>query len=173
MKRFLTVFLFSFLTVTICFGYSISLRGRLFIQKFENCKLTRYWDGDGYSIGWGHHFKKGENYRTISMAKANQLFNKDIAQTNAYVNWLLKPFEGKCKFNQRFIDGIGDLVFNCGVGSVKYSTFYKRLKKCRIVKGKMLKKDLDYAIAAVKSMNITAKGHVKRRKAVHDMMRAV
>lgn len=153
------------------FGYSMSMQGHNFTKKYENCVLNRYWDGNGYSIGYGHHFTKGENYRKISKVKANELFRKDIQKTNKSINRLLKKFEGKVKFKQGFINGLGDLIYNCGEGGVKRSTFYKRLMNCRIKNGRINKKDFDYALSAVKSCKVTQRGHIKRRHECYEMMR--
>lgn len=170
MKRYFTIFVFS-LFVTLCFGYSISSNGKRFIQKYEKCVLHRYYDGNGYSIGWGHHFLKGENYKTISMWKANQLFSKDVAKTNASINRLLKPFEGKVRFRQGFIDGLGDLIYNCGEGGVKRSAFYNRLLNSRIKNGSFNKNDFNYTLTAVKNLRVTQRGHKPRRQECYEMMR--
>ncbi len=153
------------------FGYSISFSGQMFIKKYEKCKLTAYWDGNGYTIGWGHHLLKNEKYRNISQVKANELFKKDIQKTNASINKLLNKFEGKVKFKQGFINGLGDLIYNCGEGGVKGSLFYKRLMKCRINNGRINKKDFDYTLSAVKTCKITSKGHKPRRQECYEMMR--
>lgn len=170
MRKFLLMILCLFIA-SVSYGYSISSNGKQFIKKYEKCVLHRYYDGGGYSIGWGHHFLKGENYKTISMWKANQLFSKDVTKTNASINRLLKPFEGKVKFKQGFIDGLGDLIYNCGEGGVKRSTFYSRLLRSRIKNGKMNTNDFNYSLAAVKNLRVTQKGHIKRRQECYNMMK--
>lgn len=170
MQKFLLIMICLFMT-SVSYGYSISSNGKRFIQKYEKCVLHRYYDGGGYSIGWGHHFLKGENYKTISMAKANQLFSKDVAKTNASINRLLKPFEGKVKFRQGFIDGLGDLIYNCGEGGVKRSAFYRRLLNSRIKNGSFNKNDFNYTLSAVKNLRVTQRGHKSRRQECYEMMR--
>ena len=84
---------------------------------------------------------------------------------------MLKKFEGKVKFKQGFINGLGDLIYNCGEGGVKSSTFYKRLCNCRISKGQINKKDFDYTLAAVKSCRVSQRGHIVRRIETYNMMK--
>ena len=169
MKKCLLILIGLIFSMNI-FSYSISFSGQLFTKRYEKCKLTSYWDGNGYTIGWGHHLLKGENYRRISQAKANELFRKDIQKTNASINRLLKRFEGKVKFKQGFINGIGDLIYNCGEGGVMKSDFYKRLKSCRVRNGKMNSNDFAYTVAGVKTCRISAPGHKDRRYAEHKLM---
>ena len=136
MKKIFFIFISILFSVNV-FGYSMSIKGMSHTKKFEKCKLTRYWDGNGYTIGWGHHLLKGESYKNISRSKADELFRKDIIKTNASINRLLKKFDGKVKFSQGFINGLGDLIYNCGEGGVKNSTFYKRWSKCRVTGGNL------------------------------------
>lgn len=169
MKKCLLILIGIIFSMNI-FSYSVSLSGQLFTKSFEKCKLTAYWDGNGYTIGWGHHLLKGENYRRISQVKANELFKKDIKKTNESINRLLKKFEGKVRFKQGFINGLGDLIYNCGEGGVKSSTFYKRLMNCRISNGQINKKDLEYTLSAVKTCKVSQRGHIKRRLETYKMM---
>jgi len=170
MKKILTILFLVFCSVSNSFGYSISENGKRCIQVYERLSLDIYKDGNGYSIGWGHHLLPGESYKRISKAKADQLFNEDIKKTNKAINRLLKRFEGKVKFSQAFIDGIGDLIYNCGEGGVMKSEFYKRLCNCRIKNGKINENDLNFTIAAIKKMKITCKAHISRRYETHKRM---
>ena len=170
MKKIFFIFI-SILFSVNAFSYSMSFKGMSFTKKYEKCKLTRYWDGNGYTIGWGHHLLKGENFNNISQSKADELFRKDIIKTNKSINRLLKKFEGKVKFSQGFINGIGDLIYNCGEGGVKNSVFYKRLLRCRISNGKFNKNDIEFALSAVKKCKVSAPGHVDRRLQTYKMMK--
>ena len=170
MKKIFSIFISILLSVNV-FGYSMSTKGMSFTKKYEKCCLNAYCDGDGYTIGWGHHLLKGESYRKISQSKADELFRKDIVKTNVSINRLLKKFEGKVKFSQGFINGLGDLIYNCGEGGVKSSTFYKRLTRCRISNGKFNKSDIEFALSAVKTCRVSAKGHIERRLQTYKMMR--
>ena len=75
-----------------------------------------------------------------------------------------------------FYDGLADLVYNCGECGVKKSEFYKRLSKCRVKNGKVNKNDLNYTVAAVKTMRLPSsktglkEGISKRRHETHKQM---
>ena len=66
MKKCL-LFLIGIIISVNVFSYSISFSGQLHTKKFEKCKLTAYYDGNGYTIGWGHHLLKGENYKLMRL----------------------------------------------------------------------------------------------------------
>ena len=170
MKRILLILFTIFCLSNSIYSYSISNTGKRHIQKYESLSLYVYKDGNGYSIGWGHHLLPGESFSKISKTKADKLFNQDIEKTNKAINRLLKPFKGRYKFSQSFIDGFGDLVYNCGEGGVRNSEFYKRLISCRIKNGVMNQNDLNFTIAAIKNMKITCKAHVNRRYETHKRM---
>lgn len=157
--------LFAIITVN-CSAYSISAAGKESIKQYEICQLTSYWDSNGYSIGYGHHGSDVHKGMTISKAQANKLFNKDIETVNAGINRLLSALPVKHNFSQNFIDGLGDLIFNCGESGVKNSEFYNRLMRCR----KNNKQDLHFAIAAIKSLRVSCPGHKTRRYNTHKLM---
>lgn len=174
MKKILTVFILFVTCVINVYSYTVSDKGKKQIMLRESCKLTLYKDNTGYSIGYGHRIKKGEKYKKISKAKAEQLFKEDIKNVEASINRILKNI--KFKPTQNFIDGLADLVYNCGEGSVKKSEFYKRLSKCRVKNGKVNKNDLNYTVAAVKTMRLPSsktglkEGISKRRHETHKQM---
>ena len=157
--------------ISTCQAYEISEIGKKFIQECEGLRLDVYPDGGGYSIGYGHHLLPGEKYEKISKDTAKHLFNKDIKKTNESINRLLKRFEGKYRFSQNFIDGLADLIYNCGEGGVKNSVFYSRLCKCRFKDGKIDTSDYNFTIAAVKNLRVSEPGHVTRRGKVYKMMK--
>lgn len=158
--RILT-FILSILVSTNIFSNNIhiSSAGKRNIMKNENCSLTAYWDSNGWSIGYGHHGKDVKKGMKISKAKAIHLFNQDIKRFDKSVERLINDLPIKHKFSQNFIDGLYDLVYNCGEEGVRQSTFYKRLKACR----KNNKNDMNFAIAAVRDCRISAPGHKERR----------
>lgn len=174
MKKILTVFILFVTCVINVYSYTVSDKGKKQIMLRESCKLTLYKDNTGYSIGYGHRIKKGEKYKKISKAKAEQLFKEDIKNVEASINRILKNI--KFKPTQNFIDGLADLVYNCGEGGVKKSEFYKRLSKCRVKNGKVNKNDLNYTLAAVKTMRLPSsktglkEGISKRRHETHKQM---
>ena len=174
MKKILTVFILFVTCVINVYSYTVSDKGKKQIILRESCKLTLYKDNTGYSIGYGHRIKRGENYKKISKAKAEQLFKEDIKNVEASISRILKNI--KFKPTQNFIDGLADLVYNCGEGGVKKSEFYKRLSKCRVKNGKVNKNDLNYTVAAVKTMRLPSsktglkEGVSKRRHETHKQM---
>ena len=174
MKKILTVFILLVVCVINTNAYTISNKGKKQIMLRESCSLTVYKDNNGYSIGYGHKLKKGENYKKISKTKAEQLFKEDIKLVEASVNRILKDI--KFKPTQDFIDGLADLVYNCGEAGVKKSEFYKRLCRCRVKNGKVNQNDLNYTVAAVKTMRLPSSntglkdGVAKRRYEIHKQM---
>ena len=166
----LIAFVFSFLFSINSFSYSISNMGKQFIKNHEKCKLTAYWDSDGYSIGWGHHGKDVTKGMKITKAQADAYFNKDIKMVEAAANRLIKALPYDYKFSQGFFDGLCSLIYNCGEGGVKNTKFYERLKLCRVKNGKMNENDFNFSIAGVKISKISEPGHIERRYDEHKLM---
>ena len=159
----------SIFILSICSSYakySVSNSGKEQIKKYEICKLTAYWDSNGYSIGYGHHSKSVKKGQKITKAQANKYFNEDIKDVNESINRLVKDLNPKLKLSQAFIDGLGDLIYNCGEGGVQKSEFWKRMKNCRPGN----KNDYKFSIAAVKNCRVSCKGHIKRRYETHVRM---
>ncbi len=106
----------------IAVANKISDYGLSLIKQFETLQLSAYWDVDGYSIGYGHHFLPGETYTAIDEATADQLLISDTAKVqdaiNSYVTVAL---------NQNQFDALSDFVFNEGVGHFESSTLLKKL----------------------------------------------
>ena len=78
-------------------------------------------------------------------------------------------------YTQSFVDGLTSLTYNCGPDGVRKTRFWKRMKACRYDKKTKAinKKDLIYAIEAVKTANISRiyyAEHKSRRKAEHNKM---
>ena len=151
----------------------LSNNGLNHIKEIEKCSLTRYWDNGAYSIGYGHRMLSGtKQYKTISKAFAIKLLKEDLKDAESSANRIIK--ELKWKPSQEFFDGLVSLIYNCGEGGLKKSTFYKRLKACRVSLGKVNKSDFDFTLAAVKSTRIPvdpyAKGVKERRKIEYKLM---
>lgn len=167
LTKTINIFLFLFI---VCFKYSfayeVSNNGKKLIKEYEKCSLIAYWDSNGYSIGYGHHKKYVRKGMKISKKQAEELFNKDIYEVNKSINRLIGSLPVKHKFSQNFIDGLGDLIYNCGESGVKNSEFYNRLKRCR----KNNKSDLEFTIAAVKNLRCKDKGNKIRRYNTHKLM---
>ena len=159
-----------FMSTVNVFGYTISNNGKEFIKNKENCSLTAYWDSNGYSIGWGHHGKDVKKNMRISKVQAHKYFNKDIKLIEAAANRIIKSLPYKYKFSQNFFDGLCSLVYNAGENGVMKSEFYKRLKNCRVKRGRINSNDLNFSIAGVKTSRISCKGHISRRYDEHKLM---
>lgn len=170
MKKVLLIFFGLIVFGCQSFGYKISNKGKEFIKEQENFSSKAYWDSNGYSIGYGHHGPDVKKWMQISKSDANKLFNKDIKRVETEANMMIESLPYDYKFSQNFFDGLCSLIYNCGYGGILTSEFYKRLKSCRVKDKKMNKKDLTYTIAAVKSCNISAQGHISRRYAEHLLM---
>jgi GH24 family phage-related lysozyme (muramidase) len=155
--------------------YRLSKQGKDFIKSHEACVLHAYNDPDPKrrSVGWGHQIQPGEDLEHITQAKADELFEKDIEWVNDAINRLISKNDKRFVYTQGFIDGLGDLIYNCGEHGVTLTEFYSRWQKCRFdknSKGYINHNDLNYTLVAVKTSRISAKGHIARRKATYEMM---
>ena len=90
----------------------ISDKGLQLLKSFEGCRLTAYWDVDGYSIGYGHHAKDITKGMTIDQKAADAFLKKDVAKFEKAVNAL------KYDFNQNQFDALVDFAYNCGAGNL-------------------------------------------------------
>jgi len=106
-------------------------RGLALVKEFEGCRLTAYPDpgtgGDPWTIGWGHTGSDVYPGLTITQARADELFEKDM---------------------QKFIDGVKRLVvvpmtngqfgalvsfaYNCGLGALGSSSLLKYFNQKQI-----------------------------------------
>jgi len=64
-------------------------------KKLEGWSPRAYKDAGGYSIGWGHYIKKGEEHllnKTLTEEEGETLFQKDLERHQAGIKkWLKKP----------------------------------------------------------------------------------
>lgn len=90
----------------------ISDKGLQLLKSFEGCRLTAYWDVNGYSIGYGHHAKDITKGMTIDQKAADAFLKKDVAKFEKAVNAL------KYDFNQHQFDALVDFAYNCGAGNL-------------------------------------------------------
>lgn len=164
--KVISIFIVLFSYFNYSFAYEVSNRGKQLIKNYEKCRLVAYWDSNGYSIGYGHHKKYVYKGMKISQRQAETFFNNDIDEVNKAINRIIASLPVKHKFSQNFIDGLGDLIYNCGEGGVKRSEFYNRLKRCR----KNNKADFEFTIAAVKNLRCKDKGNKVRRYNTHKLM---
>lgn len=90
----------------------LSAIGLQLIKKFEGCRLTAYWDVNGYSIGYGHHASDITKDMSITQKVADEFLKKDVAKYEKAVNAL------KYEFNQNQFDALVDFAYNCGAGNL-------------------------------------------------------
>jgi lysozyme len=96
-----------------------------FIKRYEGCKLTSYKDSVGVlTIGYGHTGSDVKAGRTITQAEANNLFDKDIAAFEGQLNSLLVGTQ----VSQNQFDALLSFSFNLGIGKLKTSTLFKKVK---------------------------------------------
>lgn len=91
-----------------------------YIQEHEGLRLTKYKDTVGkLTIGFGHLILSHENYDTITLEKANEIFEDDFRkhyeQAEQFPGFDKLPFSKQCV--------IVDMCFN--LGGKFYLTFVK------------------------------------------------
>lgn len=89
--------------------YKLSPAGLKMLERLEGLKLARYPDGAGYSIGYGHFIRPGENLTTITMGQARELLENDVRQVEAAVNDLVDVAITQWQF-----DALVMLAYNIG-----------------------------------------------------------
>jgi GH24 family phage-related lysozyme (muramidase) len=93
------------------------------IAKFEGKRLQAYPDAGGYSIGFGHRIRPGENFAGgIDNATALRLLSED---TKAATEAVLKLV--KVPLNQNQLAALTDFVYNVGASKFANSTLLKKL----------------------------------------------
>lgn len=84
--------------------------GKNFIKSYEKLSLTRYWDYAGYSIGYGHLIKQGENIgNSITKQKADELFNNDVSIYENIINNAINV-----KLSQNQFNALVSFAYNTG-----------------------------------------------------------
>lgn len=132
----------------------ISARGLQLLKKFEGCRLTAYWDVNGYSIGYGHHSKEITKDMAIDQKAADEFLKKDVAKFEKAVNAL------KYDFNQNQFDALVDFAYNCGAGNLLKLT----ANNTRSIQ------QISYKIPAYcKAGGVRLMGLVKRRNAEKEL----
>ena len=132
----------------------ISAKGLQLLKQFEGCRLTAYWDVNGYSIGYGHHAKDITKGMTIDQKAADEFLKKDVAKFEKAVNAL------KYDFNQNQFDALVDFAYNCGAGNLLKLT----ANNTRSIQ------QISYKIPAYcKAGGVRLMGLVRRRKAEQEL----
>ncbi len=156
----------------------ISKNGREFIKKHESLSLTAYkLKGESrHTIGYGHVIYEDESIpHKISKKRADEIFDKDMDKFETYIKLMLLELDHRFRYTQDFVDGLASLTYNCGPDGVKRTLFWRRMTRCRYDNNtKMInQRDFEYAVAAVKSANISSSyknGHTIRRSHEYRLM---
>jgi lysozyme len=95
------------------------------IKRFEGCRLTAYKDSVGVlTIGYGHTGSDVKQGLKITQAKADELFDKDLAKFEV----ALTAAVSGVKVNQYQFDALLSFAFNLGIAKLKGSTLFKKVK---------------------------------------------
>lgn len=94
------------------------------IEQREGFSAVPYWDHKGYSIGYGHLMKLGENYTSITQDQAAQLLQQDAAIAVRAVNNSVKV-----ALTQNQFDALVSFAFNVGAGAFASSTLVRQLNQ--------------------------------------------
>lgn len=106
------------------------------LKEFEGLRLTRYIDCGGFSIGYGHHLKEGETYRTISERQADSLIVVDFEQSISDVE-KLTGFK-RTEYPEKVL-ALAHFTFNFGTGAFANSTLLKYIKCNKRIDSEIIK----------------------------------
>ncbi|OCS48882.1 hypothetical protein BEK67_19675 [Ralstonia pickettii] len=92
------------------------------LAQREGFSATPYWDHKGYSIGYGHLIKAGENLTNVTRDQAAQLLASDVAWAEqAVANNVTAPL------SQNQFDALVSFAFNVGAPAFAKSTLVSLL----------------------------------------------
>lgn len=94
----------------------VSDAGVSFIKAHEGLSLDAYPDGQGWSIGYGHHGNDVYYGLTITEALADQLLKSDLEKFENAVEGMLD-----LPATQEEFDALVSYAYNCGVGALRQS----------------------------------------------------
>jgi lysozyme len=94
----------------------ISASGLQLIKHFEGLRLAAYRDGDGWSIGYGHHHGVAQG-DTCTEEDAERWLLEDVKEAESCIDYYVK---GPLTQGQR--DSLISFVYNLGCGRFKAST---------------------------------------------------
>jgi len=101
---------------------TLSAGGLNLIKKFEGFAATPYPDHKGFSIGYGHLIKAGENLSIVTVDQATELLMADVAWAEQAVRTAVDV-----PLDDNEFDALVSLTFNIGAGAFKKSTLVKKL----------------------------------------------
>lgn len=132
---------------------NMNSKGLALLKKFEGCRLTAYWDVDGYSIGYGHHSNVNKNDK-ITQAQAEAFLKEDLAKYEKAVSSL------SYNLNENQFSALVDFAYNCGIGNLKNLTDNSK-RSLSVVADKML--------LYCKAGGVSLPGLYNRRKAEREL----
>ncbi|MFZ3221284.1 MAG: lysozyme, partial [Rhodoferax sp.] len=101
---------------------TMSGTGLAALQKREGFSATPYADHKGYSIGYGHLIKAGENLTSVSVQQALDILAADVQWAqDAVASAITVPL------TQAQFDALVSFCFNVGEGAFKRSTLVARI----------------------------------------------
>lgn len=138
--------------------YTWSKSGADLTERFEQCRLTAYWDALGkvWTIGWGHTRGVTQGL-SCTQAQADQWLDDDMAGCVADVNANVKV-----PLTQNEFDALCDFSFNLGCAALNGSTLLKYLNAGNFAAAAQEFQKWDHAGGAVVA------GLLKRRIAEQD-----
>ena len=103
----------------------INDEGLALIQRFESLRLEPYMDAnDGWTVGWGHLLRWGEEPRTITREEADELLRQDLAEAERAVERLvLVPL------NDNQFSALVSFTYNLGQGNLRKSDLLDKLNQ--------------------------------------------
>lgn len=97
----------------------MSAQGRSWLKSMEGLRLRAYRDGDGFSIGYGHHgVKEGA---VITLAEAEALFERDLLKYEGAVDRALTRPATQTEY-----DALVSFAYNVGTEGMAGSTVVRQ-----------------------------------------------
>ena len=103
---------------------TLSGAGIAALQAREGFSATPYADHKGYSIGFGHLIKPGENLTFVSVSQATDLMISDVQWAEDAVRSAITV-----PINQAQFDALVSFCYNVGSGAFKGSTLVRKINQ--------------------------------------------
>jgi lysozyme len=104
----------------------MSEHGLALLRSMEGLSLDAYPDGNGWSIGYGHHGPDVYPGMQITEQRAEQLLTSDLERFELGVESLLQA-----PAHQEEFDAMVNLAYNIGLGAFRDSTLLKMVNAGR------------------------------------------
>lgn len=97
------------------------------IRKYEGLRVNAYRCPSGvWTIGYGHTGKDVRQGQTITAEKAEELLRADVAVFEAELNRMASAAGVALRQNQ--FDALVSFAFNVGIGNLRSSTLWRKVK---------------------------------------------